>query len=103
MDPSAQSPTLAEVLEAIRGLLRRRGLSALSFSRHAHEQARKRNFGARDAQYVLMNGSIDRSDRDERYGSRKYRVSGTDVDGEDLTVIVAFDPAWERITVITGF
>ena len=37
------------------------------------------------------------------FGSWKCRVRGTDVDGDDLTVIVALDPAWERITIITGF
>ena len=50
-----------------------------------------------------MNGSIDEVDWDERFGSWRCRVRGTDVDGEDLTVIVALDPAWERITIITGF
>jgi hypothetical protein len=30
-------------------------------------------------------------------------VSGTDLDGEELTVIVALDPAWARLTIITGF
>ena len=40
---------------------------------------------------------------DERYGNWKYRVSGTDLDGESLTVIVAIEPEWARLTIITGF
>ena len=39
----------------------------------------------------------------ERFGDWTYRVSGTDLDGDDLTVVVALDPEWARITIITGF
>ena len=101
MDPSAL--TRAEAREEIRRLLLLRGLGALSFVRHVRERARERNFDERDVEQVLMNGSVDDVARDERHGNWKCRVTGTDVDGEDLTVIVALDPAWERITVITGF
>ncbi|MCY4074136.1 MAG: DUF4258 domain-containing protein [Acidobacteria bacterium] len=103
MDRSAPLLTFAKAQEEIRRFVRRRGPGALSFPRHARERASERNFDARDVEYVLMNGSIDEVDWDERFGSWRCRVRGTDVDGEDLTVIVALDPAWERITIITGF
>ena len=103
MDPSAPLLTPAEAQEEIRRLLLQRGLGAISFVRHARERAHTRNFDERDVEHVLENGIVDEPVRDERYGNWKYRVSGTDVDGEDLTVIVALDPAWERITIVTGF
>ena len=101
MDPSALTP--AEAREEIRRRLLRRGLGALSFVRHVRERARERNVDERDVEHVLMNGSVGEPTRDERHGNWRFRVTGTDVDGEDLTVIVALNPAWERLTIITGF
>ena len=40
---------------------------------------------------------------DSRFENWKYRVTGTDLDGQELTLIVALDLAWSRITVVTGF
>lgn len=103
MNPSAPPFTPAQAREFMQHRLRKDGSGALSCTRHARERARTRNFDARDAVHALLYGSVDEADPDERYGSWKYRVRGTDVDGEDPTVIVALDPAWERITIITGF
>ena len=100
-----QSPpalTPAEAGEAIQRLLQP-GLGAISFARHAHEQSRKRNFDRRDVEHVLSTGRVGKPSWDERFGNWKYPVRGTDLDGENLTVIVALDPAWARITIITGF
>ena len=99
MDRSAAlAPT--EAFEAIQRLLE---LGAISFARHAREQALKRNFNTRDVEHVLRTGHVGRPSWDEQFRNWKYPVSGTDLDGEDLTVIVALDPVYARITIITGF
>lgn len=94
--------TRAETSAAIQRLLEP-GLGAIGFTDHAREQARKRNFNLRDVEHVLRNGSIGEPSWNEQFGNWTYRVSGTDLDGEDLTVVLVLDPAWARITIITGF
>ena len=103
MNASAPPPlTPAEAREFIQHRTEEAGSGAIGITQHARERARERNIGRRDLEHVLKNGTVDEPVWDERYGNWKYRVSGTDVDGEDLTVIVALDPALERITIVTG-
>ena len=64
-------------------------------SRPAVQHARRK--------HVLTTGVVGNPAWDERFGNWTYRVRGTDLDGDDLTVIIALDPAWTRITIITGF
>ena len=94
--------TRTETSEAIQRLLEP-GLDAIGFTRHAREQARKRNFSQRDVEHVLRTGSVGKPAWDERFGNWTYRVSGSDLDGDDLTVVVALDTERPRITIITGF
>ena len=55
-------------------------------------------------QHVLTTGTVGSDPEwDDRFENWKYRVTGTDLDGDELTLIVGIDPAWNRITVITGF
>ena len=51
----------------------------------------------------LTTGVVGSNKWDERYRNWTYRVSGSDLDGDDLTIIIALEPTQERITVITGF
>lgn len=75
----------------------------MSFTRHAGERSDERNFDRRDVEHVLKTGRFGQPSWDERYRNWKYPVSGTDLDGENLTVIAAIEPAWARLTIITGF
>ena len=93
--------TSTKAHEEIQRLLQRRGLDAISFAEHARKRARERHFSKRDVEHVLRTGTV--GDPTERSGHWTYRVSGTDLDGDDLTVVVALDPAWARITIVTGF
>ena len=52
---------------------------------------------------MLRTGHVGKPSWDEQFRDWKYPVSGADLDAEELTVIVALDPAWARITIITGF
>ena len=96
------SLTPLEASGAIQRLLEP-GLDAISFARHAHARALERQFNTRDVEHVLTTGVVGNPTWDERFGNWTYRVRGTDLDGDDLTVIIALDPAWTRITIITGF
>lgn len=96
--PSPLTP--AEAREAVHRLLQ---LDAMSFTRHAGERSDERNFDRRDVEHVLKTGRFGQPSWDERYRNWKYPVSGTDLDGENLTVIAAIEPAWARLTIITGF
>ena len=101
MDRRPSPLTPAEAREAVHRLLQ---LDAMSFAGHARERCRERNFDRRDVENVLKTGRFGHQPSwDERYGNWKYRVSGTDLDGESLTVIVAIEPEWARLTIITGF
>ena len=96
--------TAAEASDEIQRALLKRGLGAISFTRHVQERgSRGRDFSSRDVEHVLRNGTVGIPSRDECFKNWTCRVSGTDLDGDELNVIVALDPAWERITVITGF
>ena len=99
-----RSPSLTptEAFDAIQRLLEP-GADAISFVRHAHEQARKRNFNRRDVEHVLRTGQIGKISWDTRFRNYKYQMSGTDLDGEDLTVVIALDLERAKIRIITGF
>jgi hypothetical protein len=63
----------------------------------------ERNFTADDVRHVLRRGLVSASPAwDEKFQDWKYTVSGTDCDGCALAVVVALDPLWARITLITG-
>lgn len=93
----------ADAYATIQRLLAR-GTEAISFAHHGHQRAREREFNRRDVQHVLTTGTVGVDPEwDARFEQWKYRVAGRDLDGEDLTLIVAIDPQWNRITIITGF
>ena len=43
-----------------------------------------------------------RAEWDERFENWKYRVTGLDCDREPLSLVVAIEPAFARIVVITA-
>jgi hypothetical protein len=96
--------TASEARDEIHRALLKRGLGALSFTRHVEDRGSlKRDFSSRDVEHVLSNGTVGIPTWDEGFKNWTCVVSGTDLDGDELSVVVALDPAWERITVITGF
>ena len=91
-----------EAFEAIQNLLEG-GSDAISFAGHAHERGRARRFNRRDIEHVLRSGTVGDAGWNDRFRNWTYRVRGADLDGDELTVVIALDPAWARITIITGF
>ena len=103
-DEVDRSPPLSpvEAFQAIRSLLEG-GSDAISFVRHARERGRARRFNRRDIEHVLRSGTVGDATWNDRFRNWTYRVRGVDLDGDELTVVIALDPAWARITIITGF
>ena len=96
--------TSAEAHDEIQRALLKRGLGAISFTRHVQERgALERDFSSRDVEHVLSKGTVGIPTWDGDFKNWICVVRGTDLDGDELNVVVGLDPAWERITVITGF
>ncbi len=74
-----------------------------SASRGTLANVASRRFNRRDIEHVLRNGAVDDASWDGRFRNWTYRVRGADLDGDELTLVIALDPAWARITIITGF
>jgi len=92
-----------EVFEAIQTILGRLTTSAVGFTAHARQRARERQFTSDDVRRVLTRGRVAReAEWDERFGNWKYTINGRDNDGYPLAIVVAIEPEFERITVITG-
>lgn len=98
--PPSLTPT--EVSTAIRRLLEP-GLDAISFCRHARNRGRRLRFSTRDVEHVLRTGYVGDPIWEEEYRNWTYRVRGTDLDDEELTIVVAVDLVSTRLTIITGF
>ena len=96
------SLTPSEVSTAIQRLLEP-GLDAISIYRHARNRGRRWRFSTRDVEHVLRTGHVGDPIWKEEFGNWTYRIRGTDLDDEKLTIVVAVDPASTRITIITGF
>lgn len=90
-----------EAHETIQRILDASG--SLSWSRHARDRAVERRFTADDVLRVLRFGTVSfHPEWDERFEDWKYTVSGVDRDGVPLAVVIALEPRWHRITLITG-
>lgn len=84
--------TPAEALETIR----KAGASGqFVISPHAYGRMRKRGATVRDVRHALANaGTCKRAEEPDR-----WRASGPDLDGDELTAIVAFDGFAVVVTV----
>jgi hypothetical protein len=92
----------AEAYEAIQALLNEHDSISRPF--HARQQMLARGFTLDDVLLVLRKGTVAPDPEwDEVYQNWKYRVRGSDCEGDALTIIIALEPAHARITLITGF
>ena len=72
---------------------------------HLQHRGSTRVFDTFDVYRVLGDGIICLDEWDEKHQNWKYRkdkVSGTDIEGDPLTLVVAFDMANQLVKVITG-
>jgi len=65
----------------------------VDFSAHCRRRMSDRNVDDLDIVHVLKEGQIIReAEWDEEHGNWKYRVEGTDIEGDDLTsILVIFE------------
>ena len=69
-----------------------------------HERMRQRNVSTLDVEHLLRQGHIMREAEWDSYdGDWKYRIEGTDVEGEDLTAILVVREQDLSVLVITVF
>jgi hypothetical protein len=82
----------------------RRRLAApwnIRFSNHAATRGLQRHFDIQDAIFVLENGVITDARYNERAGAWTYSVPGEDVEGDELTIVIAFEGD-AIIVIVTG-
>jgi Domain of unknown function (DUF4258) len=96
--PSPLSPTDARVF-LDRALSTHGGIVLTDHFQHRGGQ---RSFDTFDAYRVLQDGLICLDEWDEKHRNWKYKVRGTDIEGDSLTLVVAFDTANQLVKVITG-
>jgi hypothetical protein len=92
--------TPAEAFEEIQRILIRYGIG---YSGHARRDTGPgRGVKSDDVERVLKTGVVStRAEWDDQFCNWKYRVTGKDYDNDPLVVIVALDPGYDRLTVIT--
>jgi hypothetical protein len=94
-----------QALDLIRTILNEGGYIFPSKRHAAKDRMPLRNVDQQDLEILLLEtGRILREPVwDEFHGNYKYRVEGTDFDGDDLAAIVVIDEQNGRVLVVTVF
>lgn len=70
---------------------------------HQQDRAIERNVTSRDIAHCLTMGRVTREPEwNERHQEWRYRIEGEDIEGVELTLIVAFEDE-ETLAVVTVF
>ena len=92
----------AEAFAAIQALLDEH--DTIGRTDHAKDKMVERGFTMDDVLNVLRKGSVSPDAQwDDTFKNWKYMVRGRGCDGDDLSVVIALEPALARLTLITGF
>ena len=94
-----------QALELIRKILNEDGYISPSRKHAKRTRMPGRNVDLQDLEILLLeSGEIERPPEwDNDHGNYKYRVEGTDIDGEELVAIVAIDEQNWREVIVTVF
>ena len=93
--------TPAQAHEAIHRLLEIR--DTIGLTGHVRQRMRQRQFTMDDIRRVLDRGVVSANPVwKSEFNNWVYTVSGRDYDNEPLAIVVALEPAINRLTVITG-
>jgi|SRR6185503_8854315 len=99
-----ESPRLSppEATRKIRLILEE---GTVDFSTHCwHVRMPQRNVSTLDVEHVLREGRVIReAEWDLNYGDWKYRVEGTDIEGDELTAITVIFEQDLSLLVVTVF
>lgn len=80
------------------------GNGDMLFRTHCKDEMTDANANAFDVFSVIWSGVISRSPEwDAKYENWKYRIEGSDVKGESLTVIAAIDEIRRLLYFVTVF
>src|SRR4051812_35081141 len=104
--PPGPSPGPKPTLEQANAELQRRlgGPNRITFPVYAQRRGRQRTFDDQDVRRVLEQGAINEVQLHPKTQQWVYRVVGTDVEGDPLTVVIAMpDEGVGLIRVVTGF
>lgn len=69
------------------------------FTPHVKKRIRERGYSDQDIIHVLENGRIDSCEFDDIRRNWKYKVSGTDIDGDEGIVITAIISNHQQVIV----
>lgn len=69
------------------------------FTPHVRKRIRERGYSDQDVIHVLENGKIENSEFDDVRKNWKYKVSGTDIDGDEGIVITAIISSRQQVIV----
>ena len=77
----------------------------VDYSGHCwHERMPQRNVSALDIEYILQEGQVIReAEWDRTYRDWKYRVEGTDIEGDELTAITVIFEHDFSVLVVSVF
>lgn len=76
---------------------------SIAYTSHVRDRMRQRHFTVDDVRRVLLYGTVAANPEwDNTFANWKYVVAGHDYDDEPLAIVVALEPAFGRITIITG-
>ncbi|MBI2895514.1 MAG: DUF4258 domain-containing protein [Deltaproteobacteria bacterium] len=81
--------------EALGEVRRQAGLGRVQFSGHARDRMRERGATKNDVVSALANGTSCKAAE-----GGKWKVTGPDIDGDDLTAVVAIE---DDVVVVTVF
>ncbi len=98
-------PSSEEIQRLVRSRIDDR-FTSLRLSEHARRRMRERSVEAGDVHHVLRTGTIpDPPQFDMVHQNWQYRMSGMDLEGEDLSLIISIEAEEEDISifVITVF
>ena len=97
-------PVKLDLLQAKQMIVHILETGSLMLTTHCRtESMPKRRVDMNDVRYVLRHGQIFREPEwDEGNGNWKYRIEGTDVEGEELTAIVVIESSL-MLVIVTVF
>jgi len=94
-DPTADISN-AEALVIIRDILEN---GIVSLSTHARARMRSRHFNMHDVRHILKTGDIQSKEFNDLDSTWKYRIEGSDIDGEAGVVITAIISSARQVVV----
>ena len=72
------------------------------YTKHLRDRSHQRHFDTFDLRRALENGVPSIDEWDNRFQNWKYKIAGTDMEGDSLTVVVVLQDSPEVVRVVTA-